>query len=95
MTGYLELGECTLLSPLSGVTAGIRPKLPPQSALSYRNGNMIAKWVRNLLIKDAGKRMQFVRRKQLARPSVENLEGRRLLAFTSPMTFATGSIQRA
>ena len=52
---------------------------------------MIANWVRELLSsKQARRRLQSVRRKQFAKPSVENLEGRRLLAFTTPITIPTG-----
>lgn len=53
---------------------------------------MLAKWVRNLLSsKTARKRLLSARRRQLAKPTVENLEGRRLLAFTTPITFAAGT----
>ncbi len=53
---------------------------------------MIANWVRNLLSsKSARKRLQSVRRKQLVKPTLENLEGRRLLAFTTPITFPAGT----
>ena len=53
---------------------------------------MIAAWVRQLLSsKVARKRLQSIRRRQLAKPTVENLEGRRLLAFTTPITFPAGT----
>ena len=52
---------------------------------------MIAKWVRNLLSsKVARKRLQSIRRKHLITPTLEHLEGRRLLAFTTPITFPAG-----